>query len=50
MILFVRHVSHNIVVPDMSARYVERRDRARHHKDEFRIEYHYRVYIYFMLQ
>jgi hypothetical protein len=33
----------NIDVPDMNARYVESRDRARHQQADFTIEQHYRV-------
>jgi ribosomal protein L22 len=37
----------NIDVPDMNARYVERRGRARHQQDDFTIEHHYRVDIFY---
>jgi hypothetical protein len=33
----------NIDVPDMNARYVKRRGRARHQQADFTIEHHYRV-------
>jgi len=36
----------NIDVPDMNARYVERRGRARHQQADFTIEQHYRVDIF----
>jgi hypothetical protein len=36
----------NINVPDMNARYVERRGRACHQQADFTIEQHYRVNIF----
>jgi hypothetical protein len=38
---------HNIDVPDINARYVERRGRARHQQADFTIEQHYRVDIFY---
>jgi hypothetical protein len=38
---------HNIDMPDMNARYVERRGRARHQQADFTIEHHYRVDIFY---
>lgn len=35
-----------INVPDMNARYVPRKGRARHHQDDFLVEQHYRVNIF----
>jgi hypothetical protein len=37
---------HNIDVPDMNVRYVERRGRARHQQADFTIEHHYYVDIF----
>ena len=37
----------NIDVPDMNARYVARRGRARHQQNEFTIEHHYRIEIFY---
>jgi hypothetical protein len=37
---------HNIDVPDMNARYVERRGRARNQQTDFTIEHHCRVDIF----
>jgi hypothetical protein len=34
-------------MPDMNARYVERRGRARHQQADFTIEHHYCVYIFY---
>ena len=37
----------NIDVPYINARYVARRGRARHQQDEFTIEHHYRIEVFY---
>lgn len=34
-------VARNIIIRDMSARYVPRRRQAHHHEDEFQVEHYY---------
>ena len=38
---------HSIDIPNMNARYVGRRARARHLQDDFTIEHHYRVDLFY---
>lgn len=39
--------AHNIDIPYMNAQYIARQGRARNKKDDFTMEHHYRVHIFY---